>query len=128
MIRMTHSFTGSGAVPCERWSADDHTGHKGGHRMDTHGERGARRRGIAAVATLAVVLSAVGLGLPSTAKAVTLGSLTSRMEVDGDKANAAGLDWNDIQDGTLPGGYLLSPGVPPAGVIPQTYQIDGPSI
>src|SRR4051812_43481717 len=128
MVRMTHPFTPRGAVRCERWSADDHTGHKGGHRMDTHGQQGASRRGIAALATLAVVLSAVGLGLPGTAKAVTLGSFTSRMEIDGNKANAAGFDWNDIQDGTLPCGYVLSPGVTSAGVIAQTYQIDGPSI
>src|SRR4051812_15291769 len=28
MNRMTHSFTRSGHVPCERWSAGDHGGHK----------------------------------------------------------------------------------------------------
>ena len=50
------------------------------------------------------------------------------MEIDGNKANAAGFDWNDIQDGTLPGGYVISPTVVSTGVVAQTYQIDGPSI
>jgi uncharacterized repeat protein (TIGR01451 family) len=77
---------------------------------------------------LAMVLSALGLIAPGVAQAVTLGSLTTRMEIDGDKANAAGFDWNDIQDGTLPGGYVISAGVVSAGVAAQTYQIDGPSI
>ena len=96
--------------------------------MDTYGRGGAGRRWVTALATIGVVLSAVGLGMPTTAKAVTLGALTTHMEIDGDKANAAGFDWNDIQDGTLPGGYVLSPGITSAGVIAQTYQIDGPSI
>src|SRR3954454_943496 len=96
--------------------------------MNRYGRQGARRLWTSALITIAVVLSAVGLGLPNTANAVTLGSLTSRMEIDGDKANGAGFDWNDIQDGTLPGGYVLSPGITSAGVIGQTYQIDGPSI
>ena len=74
-----------------------------------------------------MVLSTMGLVTP-TAQAVTLGSLVTRMEIDGNKANAAGFDWNDIQDGTLPGGYVISPNVVSAGVVAQTYQIDGPSI
>jgi len=75
-----------------------------------------------------VALSAIGLVMPNIAQAVTVGTVTTRMEIDGDKANAAGFDWNDIQDGTLPGGYVISPTVTSAGVFAQTYQIDGPSI
>jgi hypothetical protein len=75
-----------------------------------------------------MALSAIGLVMPDVAQAVTVGVVTTRMEIDGDKANAAGFDWNDIQDGTLPGGYVVSPGVVSAGVVAQTYQIDGPSI
>jgi len=78
--------------------------------------------------TVAMTTSAIGLVTPTIATAVTLGSLTTRMEIDGDKVNAAGFDWNDIQDGTLPGGYVISAGVVSAGVIDQTYQVDGPSI
>jgi len=77
---------------------------------------------------MGMALSAIGLVMPDVAQAVTVGVVTTRMEIDGDKANAAGFDWNDIQDGTLPGGYVVSPGVVSAGVVAQTYQIDGPSI
>ena len=89
--------------------------------------RNIGRKRITLAIALAMVLSAVGFATP-LAQAVTLGSLTTRMEIDGNKANAAGFDWNDIQDGTLPAGYVISPNVVSAGVVAQTYQIDGPSI
>ena len=85
--------------------------------MDGHTRRGDRRIWLIAVTVLATALSAIGLVMPNIAQAVTLGALTTRMEIDGDKANAAGFDWNDIQDGTLPGGYVISPTVTSAGVL-----------
>lgn len=90
--------------------------------------RNAGRRGTTVMVALATVLSTIGLTTADVARAATLGSLTTRMEIDGNKVNAAGFDWNDIQDGTLPGGYVISAGVVSAGVVAQTYQIDGPSI
>ena len=93
-----------------------------------HARRNVGRMRTTVLVALAMVLSTMGLIIPGVARAVTLGALTTRMEIDGNKANAAGYDWNDIQDGTLPGGYVISPGVVSAGVVAQTYQIDGPSI
>ena len=97
--------------------------------MDGNGARRSDRRiWLIAVSVISMAVSAIGLVTPNIAQAVTLGGLTTRMEIDGDKINAAGFDWNDIQDGTLPGGYVVSPGVVSAGIFAQTYQIDGPSI
>ena len=97
--------------------------------MNTNGgRRGHGRAWLTAVMAVAMTTSTIGLVTPDIATAVTLGPLTTHMEIDGDKANAAGFDWNDIQDGTLPGGYVVSAGVVSAGVIAQTYQVDGPSI
>ncbi len=97
--------------------------------MNTSGARRSDgRTWLIVVTAVAMALSAIGLVTPNIAQAVTLGTLTTRMEIDGNKANAAGFDWNDIQDGTLPGGYVVTPGVVSAGVVAQTYQIDGPSI
>src|SRR6266545_7986960 len=74
------------------------------------------------VAATAVVTDAVVSGVP-LAHAVTLDGFSTRMEIDGNKTNGAapGFDWNDIQDGTLPGGYVISPGIVSAGVVEQTY-------
>ena len=81
------------------------------------------------VVALTMVLSTLGW-VTQTAQAVTLGSLVTRMEIDGNKANAAGFDWNNMQDGTLPGGYVISANVVSAGVVavdlPDRRAVDNP--
>src|SRR4051812_1664899 len=83
------------------------------------------------VAVTTLVASGLALVTGHTAAAVSLGAITTHMEIDASpNANkttdvAGNFDWNDILDGSLPGGYVGA-GFTSAGIVDASFVVDSP--
>ena len=90
------------------------------------------RRALSLVAAVGVAASGLTFVGGRLAQAVTLGAISTRMEIDASPGanrvtdTAGNFDWNDILDGTLPGGYVGS-GFVSAGIVDASHTIDDPS-